>query len=217
MSGALRNVILIACSCVMASRATAAVPSASNSSLPCGLTLVGTTFDVADIRGEFSMVIRDEAQNPIPASSVVIDFDACEIDIRICSIQSFAGVAVDCTSGPVGEISAVTDGAGVVSLRIGGGARNTGANSPSESLGCATVHADGVYFGQINVAVLDQNGVLGVTPPDVAGLIGDICDPEIEGRSDFDCSGTIDPRDVCILIDALFGGGSTTSCSAYCH
>src|SRR5687768_17377471 len=114
MSGLLRKAMLLACSGVLAaSSAMAAVPSPADSQVLCGLNLVGTNGGVADVKGQFSIIVRDLAQNPIAGSSVVIDFNACTPDIRVCSAQPHGGVTADC-SGTVGEINAVTDGSGTV-------------------------------------------------------------------------------------------------------
>lgn len=217
MSGLLRKAMLFACAGVLAaSSAMAAVPSPADSDVPCGLNLVGSTGGVADVRGEFTITVRDLAHNPIAGSSVVIDFNACSTDIRICSVQPVAGVTADC-SGAVGEINAVTNGAGAVVLRIVGGARNIASGSPASPFKCATVYADGVNLGNINVGAYDENASGGVNPADVSVWLPDSFDADYEGRSDFNCSGTINPADLSLLLGVSLGGGSATSCSAYCH
>ena len=216
MSGLLRKAMLLACSGVLAaSSAMAAVPSPADSQVPCGLNLVGSTAGVADARGQFTIIVRDLAQNPIPGSSVVIDFNACALDIRVCSLQPAGGVTASCP-GAVGEINAVTDGAGTVVLRIVGGARNVGG-SPAAGFKCATVYADGVNLGTINVGAFDQNGGGGVNPTDLSLFLPDSFDGDFEGRSDYNCSNTVNPTDLSLLLGASLGGGSSTSCTAYCH
>ena len=107
MSGLLRKAMLLGCAGVMAaSGAMASVPSPADSDVPCGFNLVGSTGGVADSRGQFTVTVRDLAHNPIAGSSVVVDFNACAADIRVCSVQPLAGVTADC-SGAVGSISAV--------------------------------------------------------------------------------------------------------------
>jgi hypothetical protein len=217
MSGLLRKAMLFACAGVLAaSSAMAAVPSPADSDVPCGFNLVGTTGGVADARGEFTITVRDLAHNPIIGSSVVIDFNACAVDIRICSVQPVAGVTADC-SGAVGEINAVTNGAGAVVLRIVGGARNTASGSPAAGFKCATVYADGVNLGTINVGAYDENGAGGVNPADISLFLPDSFDGDYEGRSDFNCSQTVNPADLSLLIGTSLGGGSAASCGAYCH
>jgi len=222
MTGLLRKATLLACGlAIAASSAMAAVPSPDDSDVPCGINLVGSTGGVADSKGEFTIIVRDLAQNPIAGSSVVISFDACEIDIRVCSVQPVSGVVADCLSGPVGEISAVTDGAGTVVLRVVGGARNNSAGAAAEGFKCATVYADGVNLtlpvGGLNVGAFDQNGAGGINPADISVWLSDSFDAGLEGRSDFNCSNTINPVDLSLLLSASLGGGSAASCGAYCN
>jgi len=217
MSGLLRKAMLLACSGVLAaSSAMAAVPSPADSQVPCGLNLVGTTGGVADVKGQFSIIVRDLAQNPIAGSSVVIDFNACTPDIRVCSIQPHGGVTADC-SGTVGEINAVTDGSGTVTLRIVGGANNPGGNPPGAGHKCATVYADGVNLGTINVGAYDENGGGGLGAADLSAWLSDNFGGGYKGRSDFDCSNSVGAADFSLLLSASFGGGSTTSCGAFCN
>ena len=61
---------------IAASAATAGVPSPDDSTVPCGMNLVGTRDGVADARGEFVIIPRDLAQNVILGCEVVIDFCA---------------------------------------------------------------------------------------------------------------------------------------------
>jgi len=216
MTGLLRKAMLLACSGVLAaSSAMAAVPSPADSSVPCGLNLVGSTGGVADVRGDLTIIIRDLALTPIAGSSVVINFNACTPDIRVCSVQPAAGVTASCP-GTVGEISGVTDGSGTIVLRIVGGANNVGG-SAAAGFKCATVYADGVNMGTINVGAFDQNGGGGVNPTDISLFLPDSFDGDFEGRSDYNCSNTVNPTDLSLLLGASLGGGSGSSCGAYCH
>jgi hypothetical protein len=218
MNAVLRKAMLLACGGVLvASSAMAAVPSPADSDVPNGMNLVGTAGGVADVRGEFSITIRDLAHNPIAGSSVVISFDGCTPDIRLCASQVTAGVTPDCASGAVGEVSGVTDGTGVVTFRVQGGANNTASGTPAAAFNCGVVYADGVNMGPINVGAYDQNGAGGVTPPDVSVWLSDSFDGDIEGRSDFNATNTVNPADLSVLLGVVLGGGSTSSCGAYCH
>jgi len=219
MTGLLRKAMLFACTGVLAaSSAMAAVPSPADSDVPCGLNLIGTTGGVADSRGQFTVVVRDLAHNPIAGSSVVIDFNACNVDIRVCSVQPVAGVTADC-SGAVGSISAVTDGSGSVVLRIVGGARNTAFGTPGAGFKCATVYADGVNLGNMNVGAYDENGSGGVNPADISVFLPDSFrfPTFYVGRSDFNCTQNINPADLSLILGVSLGAASFNSCSAYCH
>jgi hypothetical protein len=210
--------MLLACSGVLNVVPASAIPSGPDSDVPCGLILVGSTGGVADPRGQFTITVRDAAHNPIAGISVVIDFNACTPDIRLCSTQLAAGVTADC-SGSVGSVSAVTDGTGSVVMRIMGGANNCSAHTPGAGFKCATVSAGGVNLGNINVAAFDLTGDGGVNPADISVWIPDQFDypTTYVSRSDYNCSGTISPADLSLLFGAFFADGSTVSCAAYCH
>src|SRR5439155_20880702 len=120
------------------------------SDIPRGINLVGATNGIADARGQFTITLRDLANNPLPGSYVVIDFSPCASDIRLCSAQSSAGANINCTGDP-GMIGATTDRAGTVTLRIVGGARNVAPGTPGAGFRCATIYADGVVLGSVNV------------------------------------------------------------------
>ncbi len=219
MSGLLRKAMLFGCMGVMAaSSAMASVPSPADSDVPCGLNLVGSTGGVADSHGQFTITVRDLAHNPIAGSSVVIDFSACSADIRVCSVQPVAGVSADC-SGAVGSISSVSDGAGSVVLRVVGGARNTAAHTVGAGFKCATVYADGVNLGTINVGAFDENGAGGVNPADISVFLPDQFDfpGTYRGRSDYNCTNSINPADLSLLLGVVLGASSINSCAAYCH
>lgn len=217
MSGLLRKAMLFGCMGVMAaSSAMASVPSPADSDVPCGLTLVGTTGGVADAKGQFSIVVRDLAHNPIAASSVVIDFNACTPDIRVCSVQPVSGVTADC-SGAVGSIQVVTDATGTATLRIVGGANNASPGLAGAGFKCAHVFADGVRMPDMNVSAFDENGGGGVNPADISLWLLDSFSATYKGRADYNCSNSTNPTDLSILLSASLGGGSFASCSAYCH
>lgn len=224
MTGLLRKAMLLACSGVLAApSAMAAIPSPADSSIPCGINLVGQTGGVVDARGLFTVIIRDLAATPIPGSSVVIDFSNCKVgatrdDIRVCSVQPYAGVTAVCTA-PVAEITGVTDGGGSLTMSICGGATTVataGVNNAAAGFKCATLYADGVNMGTVNVGAYDQNGGGGVNPADISLFFGDSFSGPFEGRSDYNCSNSVNVADLSLIFGASLGGGSFSSCTAYC-
>src|ERR1044072_3034070 len=52
-------------------------PSAPNCTIPCGINLVGTSHGVPDVKGAFTVTIRDFGNNPIANCDVCIDFNGC--------------------------------------------------------------------------------------------------------------------------------------------
>ncbi len=183
-------------------------------SMPCQVNLVGATGGEADAVSEFSIVVRDLAQNPIANSIVLIDFAACP-DLRIAAQQPFSGVTANC-GGSVGAVSAITDATGIATFRIVGGARNLTGGVPGAGFRCARVYADGVLVGTLNVGAFDQNGVGGVNPVDVSVWLMDFFTGTYVGRSDFDCNQTLSPVDLSRLLSVSIAGGSTSSAAAYC-
>src|SRR5438094_2888885 len=75
----------------------ASQPSASRSEVPLGITLVGARGGIPDPAGEFQIVVRDAASNPIPFTTVRIDFSQC-LDVWPSSVQPYAGVNMDCAT-----------------------------------------------------------------------------------------------------------------------
>jgi hypothetical protein len=105
-------------------------PSPPNSTIPCGIVLTGTNGGVADSRGEFYVVHRDLANNPVVGCEIEIHFGACT-DIRVSENQPYAGVTVECL-GSNTIVRALTDANGIAHFRIVGGAL---ANTPGVGSG----------------------------------------------------------------------------------
>jgi hypothetical protein len=203
--------------------ALASIPSPGNSDIPCGVNLVGTSAGVPDPRGEFSIVVRDNANNPIPNVRIEIDFCSCrgpvkETDIRLCAVQPDGDViSVVCSAEcPGGLMSADTDGTGTLTLTLVGAGNNALSFSPAAPFMCAIIYADGVNLGTVNVGAYDQNGAGGVNPADISVWLADSFDGDIEGRSDFNCSNSVNPADLSLLLGVSLGSGSAASCSSYC-
>jgi hypothetical protein len=196
-------------------------PHSDDSDVPCGIVLVGTSNSVPDPRGEFLVIVRDLAQNPVEGCEVSIDFQQC-FDVQVSLDQPWPGLSVECVSGAPSYaiVRGITDTQGTVVFRIVGGARNTGQGSPAAGFKCARVFVNGVELtipvGGLNVAAYDQNSSGGVNPADVALMLSDAFSPGLEGRSDFNCSNTINPVDVSMMLQASLQGGSQQSASDYC-
>jgi len=216
-----KTLLLAVTTGLVISSARASTPSAAHSDIPCGIVLVGSTSGVPDREGEFTIVVRDASGTPLAGSLVEIDFNACTPDIRVCSVQPWSGVSADC-SGAVGTVTATTDASGTTRMRITGGARNMVPHTPGAGFQCGVVRADGVELGAINVAAFDENGVGGANPADLSLYFSDAQDYMSEagiyrGRSDFNCSHSLNPADQSLLMSIIFRGRSVNSCSTYCH
>jgi hypothetical protein len=225
MTPLLRNVAFLASAGILVSTsAMASVPSAANSDVPCGIVLVGTLGGVPDAAGEFTIIVRDQANNPIGNARVEIVMCDCvgsggEQDIRLCANQTDPDVTSmlcepQCKGGLV---TANTDGAGQVTLTLTGAANNLGSGDPAAPFNCGSVYVEGVNLGSMNVAAYDENGAGGVNPADLSVWLSDSFSPLVEGRSDFNCTNTVNPADLSILLGASLNGGSQSSCvGGYC-
>ncbi|MBI1799919.1 MAG: hypothetical protein HYR73_09590 [Candidatus Eisenbacteria bacterium] len=176
------------------------VPNAAQSTIPCGIRLVGSNalHTVADASGDFTITIKDVGGNVIQNSAIVIDFSGCCNDLQLSTSQAGAGVT------QVGKtIHAVTNGSGQVTLRIQGASDAKSpyaapySNNPPVpgTPGCATISADGVLISDgishqaVRVATFDEDGVFGgngIGAADLSILINDSFNATYFQRSDFD-------------------------------
>jgi hypothetical protein len=211
---------MAACGLLVSAAAMASVPTACNSTFPCGIPVVGQTAGVADGLGQFTITVKDLANNPVANSSVVIDLSACCNDIHLSSTQWGAGVTVDV---PTKTVRVIGNASGVATFRIMGG---SDANGTSPGGGCAKIYADGVLLtdgickpASVQVAVYDLNGSLGggagVGPADLSVWLADLfaTPAPYRARSDYDysvlCVQDISPADLSKWLAVLFGNGST--------
>src|SRR6185436_19408633 len=107
MTGLVRKATLLtAAGLLIASAAMAGVPSAANSTTPACITLVGSLAGSPDAAaGQFTVIVRDLANNPLVGATVVIDISNA-IDMAICSDQHDPSAVVDCAGGRVSKLTA---------------------------------------------------------------------------------------------------------------
>lgn len=179
------------------------LPNPVNATIPSHIVVVGCSGGVADPAGEFAVVNRDLANNPIPNSNITCDFSSC-FDLRIAATQPFPGLRVDCATRTV---SALTDASGTARFRIVGGANNPGG-TPGAGFNAMKIYGDGVLFGSVNAAAADQNSFNGVDANDLAAFVTDALNGLAVGRSDYDGSGTVGPNDLAVWIKFFMGAGS---------
>jgi len=192
MTGLVRKATLLTLFGVLAaSAAMAGVPSSANSTKPTFIRLTGSKTGVADPVGQFTVTVRDLANNLIANSVVVVDFSSC-VRIRVASSQPFAGLTVD---NALRTVRASTNGSGVATFRIVGGSCNAG-NQSGSGAGCSRIYADGVLLGPVTVAAYDQDGVGGVTLSDLSAWGGDFLSGTYYGRSDYDGNGIVNLSDL---------------------
>jgi len=132
----------------------------------------------------FHVQVRDQSQNPVAASSVVIDVCNCP-GIVFCPLTGGEGYTI--SGGCVVVMTA--NAAGIADFQIRAGGTCTGT---------VQVFADGVLLRTINaISSPDQNGDLMVAPADQAILAAKFPGPDPTG--DFNCSDGLDPGDQLIL------------------
>jgi len=192
-----------------------AQPSAATSTLPCQIRLVGefAGAPIPDPNGEFKIVVRDAASNPMPGLPVVLDFSGCMPDIQLDAPpgQNFPGMVVNC---PVHQVMQITDATGTATFRIVGKAINPicGA-SPGAPFRCCQVIvpvSPAVSLGNLTVVTLDYNGDNQVTPPDLSCLLTDFFANNLQARGDFNCDGHISVLDASAWVGLYFGGSGGT-------
>jgi hypothetical protein len=210
MTGLVRKAMLLTVGAMLiAGAAYASVPCASCSTLPSGVRLVGTSAGVPDAVGQFTVTVRDLANNLIPNSSVVVDFSGNGPDIRIQSTQPFAGLSTDCGTKTV---RALTDAGGIATFRIVG--RST--LGPGAGFLAGKIFADGVLLGNRTVAAFDLDGAGGVGAVDLSAWVGDFLAAASVGRGDYDFNGSLGAVDLSVWVGCFLGAGSTASATPLC-
>lgn len=212
MTGLLRKATLLtAAGLLVASAAMAGVPSPGNSTTPGCVTLVGNLAGVPDAAaGQFTVIVRDLANNPLNGASVVIDFSNCS-DIAICDNQLDVNALVNCAAKTVRKFTDIT---GTVQFTCLGG--SNGAGNAVTLLNGGRIYANGVLIASPTVAAYDLDGGSGVGANDLAALLTDFGTGNPYGRSDFDCSGAVGANDLSFWLTEFGTGLSGASCAVAC-
>lgn len=176
-------------------------PFPPNSTLPKGVTLVGTRDGVPDPLGATVFLIRS-LLHPLPNVTVTLDFANCP-DVRLGDMTA-PDTWFNCGAK---TISKLTDGTGTVTFIVVGS--TDGASRPLSE--CVRVFADGVAFPALIASSYDLNAAGGVNGLDLSIAAGDVFSGQYRGRSDFDFDGDLDMIDVSQMARAMFAGGSATS------
>ena len=211
MTGLVRKATLLtAAGLLAASAAMAGVPSPTNSTTPPCITLVGSLAGVPDAAGQFNIVVRDLANNPLNGASVVIDLSGCN-DLSICDDQLDANALVNCGAKTTRKF---TNALGQVSFIVLGG--SNGGGNASSLLGAGRIYANGTQIQAPTVSAFDLDGAGGVGANDLSAWFGDFGSGQPYGRSDYDCSGTIGANDLSLWFGEFGAGTSASSCAVAC-
>src|SRR5262245_53347036 len=170
-------------------------PGVCQSTIPAFIRMVGTTDGAPDPSGQFSVVVRDVLNNPVPGALVRIDFSAC---------TQVALAAPDCT-----VLTGLTDATGTARFTALGSVLHRGAPQPIPP--CASITADGAVLGNVRVSAFDQDGVNGVRASDVALVECDLVSGTYHQRSDFNADGLLSALDLSLWAANYYGRGSTST------
>jgi len=212
MTGLVRKATLLtAAGMLVATAAMAGVPSAANSTTPACITLVGALAGVPDAAaGQFTVTVRDLANNPLNGASVVIDLSGCA-DLAICSDQLDANALVNCGAKTTRKF---TDATGKVTFVVLGG--SNGGGNASTLLGGGKIFANGTLLQTPTVSAFDLDNAGGVGANDLSAWLTDFGSGNPYGRSDYDCSGGIGANDLSLWLTEFGAGTSASSCAASC-
>jgi len=212
MTGLVRKATLLTTAgLLIASAAMAGVPSAANSTTPTCITLVGSLAGAPDAAaGQFSLTVRDLANNALAGASVVIDVSGC-LDIAICSDQLDANALVNCGAKTTRKF---TNASGVVTFTVLGG--SNGAGNASTLLAGGRIFANGTLIQSPTVAAFDLDGASGVGANDLSAWLTDFGSGNAYGRSDYDCSGGVGANDLSFWLTEFGNGTSASSCASSC-
>jgi hypothetical protein len=186
------------------------IPGCANSTTPACVTLVGAFGSVpAADAGQFTVIVRDCANNPVSGAVVVIDLSACA-DLHLCADQLDPSATVDCAQKRVTKIAAAD---GSVSFTLLGG--SNGPGNASTLLGGGRIYANGTLIRSPTVAAFDLDGVGLFGAADLSAWLTDFGSGLPYGRSDYDCDGAVGAGDLSVWL-TVFSAGSFRSCTSKC-
>jgi hypothetical protein len=211
--------VLVALGLVAASAAMAGIPSPANCVFGDWINVVGNLGGTPDPVGAYTVTVNDVGNFPVIGSTVTINFVGAT-DIRLCTDVAPVGQTNTCNVA-----TAITNGSGVASFIVCGGAMTQGGLMTGGAIGAVEVRADGYLLGVISACAYDLNGALagggGVTGADDAawqgdmGMLGGAGNPDYKCRNDFTQNGEQTGADRSAW-QTLMGLGSSAFGCTYC-
>jgi len=190
--------------------ARADTPPFPNHITPACIRLVASNGAApASAFGQFEVLIRDLANNPMPDVSVVIDLSWIP-ELALATDQLDPDVVLNCGFGTVGKISDVNGR--VVFCIVGGGRAGV---PPSALLGAGRIYANGTLIATPTVSAFDLDGLHGLGAGDLTQFLNDFSTGVNYGRSDYDCSDYLGAGDLVIWLTA-FSSGTQVVSAAVC-
>ena len=208
----LRTIFVLGLLALTAADADAGVaPSPHTSTWPSLIRLVGASGGAPDAAsGQFTVVGRDLADNPVSGASIVIDLSNCT-DLAICSDQMDADALVNCGAKTVRKF---TNAQGEVTFTVLGG--STGAGNATTLANGARIYGNGLLLATLTAASFDLDGSGGVGAGDLSVWLADFGSGQPYARSDFDGDGSLSAGDLSLWLGVFGAGRSTQSCAASC-
>jgi len=209
---------LFAAMCLTAANAVmAGVPNSAASIKPSAVIMVtkDPTLPLGAAAAIVQYTVKDAANNNVANSVVTINMTGClGTEIKLCDTQPL--VVLNCGAKTV---SATTNASGVAVFRILGRIGVNPGFATGKVSGCATVTADGVPFGSVNVAVADLDGAGGCGPADGSLFLADrdnAGSPKNQARSDYNGVGGVNPADGSIFLQLRDFSATDASANTDC-
>jgi hypothetical protein len=205
-------VSVLACCAVTHPRPAAAQiivdPGPINATVPAMIPIVGhDAAGVPDPIGEFTVSVRDLANNPVAGAAIVIDFSQCT-ELRLCASDHDPNVIVDCANR---RVMRTADASGTARFRVMGWS-TAGPAGPGAPYNSAHIFADGVLLNHPSVAIHDlDTGGLGAQ--DLSRWLADFFSGQNLARDDYDATQTVGVSDLSMWLKAYFAAGSPANCS----
>ncbi|MCC6650187.1 MAG: hypothetical protein IT348_03445 [Candidatus Eisenbacteria bacterium] len=181
-----------------------------NSTLPSQVRLVtwnGAAPDAA--LGQFTVIIRDLANNPVPGSTVSVDFTSVP-EVRIAADQMDPEALTICGEHRVRKL---TGADGSATFTIMGSVSSAPARLGEFRV---PILADGMLLGTPMLAVFDLDGAGGIGANDMSVWLEDFSEGLYRGRGDYDGDQNLGANDLSVLLSAQGAGGSSVGISTYC-
>jgi len=184
------------------------VPDLSWSDVPDHILVVARNATGGDATlGQVNVTVRDLAGNGM-AADVVLDFSGAP-DVALSAVPENNHMTIDCAKHWV-TIASLSNGVTTFTL-VG-----TGTSAPASPPNAVNIYANGVPFGSVSVAVLDRDGLNGVTTADLSVWAEDFFGGANPPRADLDGDGSVSLADVSVLAAAYFSGNEVQSGSPFC-
>ena len=192
------------------SATTAGIPSPANSTIPTHIHVVGRYGTQPDTAaGRFVVVARDLANNPIPGSSIVVDFSA-NPDVRLSSDPLDPSLTVNCAQHTV---RAYTNVRGEAFFTIVG----AGTLTPQGSTFATTrIFQDGMLLGTVPTSVYDLDATGGLGANDLSMWMSDFGGGTNPLRGDYDASGFVGANDLSVWLNTFGQAASSQSAPLGC-